>query len=97
MVSLDSLHGLGNFRLAVLDDMTFVQNAVDELLRDSSEIADVVPEYIVGSDQDIELGELLELRAPLLDVTGVHERPEVVCIFLDFVIPVVGQRGRTND
>lgn len=95
MVRSKELDGFGKFRLPVLDDVTFVEDAVVPV--DGSEEVDVVPDHLVGSDDDVEGGEGRLKETPLLEGSDVDDWTKVFGELEDLVVPVAGEGGRADD
>jgi len=91
------LDGLGRFRLAVLDHVTLVQNAV--VPAQGGKKVDVVADDVVRGDDQIVARDSLPESHPLRRRSGVMQRIQVLGAdeFLHFVDPVTRQCGRADD
>ena len=95
MVRSKELDGFGKFRLPVLDDVTFVEDAVVPV--DGSKEIDVVPDHLVRSDDDVEGGKGGLEETSLLEGSDVDDWTKVLGELEDLVVPVAGEGGRADD
>ena len=89
------LHGLGQLRLCVLDDVTFIENAIVPV--HVLEAADVVPNDFVRGHYHVIRLQLREQLVPFSRVSGVEHRLQVLRVLKDLVVPVASESGRADD
>lgn len=89
------LDSLGELRLPVLDDVTFVKDAVVPI--DLAEPLGVVASDVVGRDDAVVLGDGTNNALALDARTGVDECANILRVGVDLVLPVTGEGRRADD
>jgi hypothetical protein len=95
MIGFNHLYSLRELRLGVLDDVAFVQDAVEEV--DVFEGLDIVSYGLVRSDDNVVILELGKDRAALTRAARVENRSKMITELSNLVVPVACERGRTHD
>lgn len=88
MICLNAFHRLGQLRFRVLDDVTFIQNAVMPVHR--LQTGNIVPDDLVRGNHNVVVRQFLEQFSAIPRISGVHDGLQVVRVLEDFVVPVTG-------
>jgi len=73
--------------------MALVEDHVEE--GEGLELLDLVTEFVIGDDEDIEVGGVLEEGLLVIGGAFVDANTDVIEVFLDLCVPVIGDRGWT--
>lgn len=93
--SLDALDGLRQLGLRVLDDVTFIEDAVVPV--DVLQARDVVPDDLIRSNHDIVGLQLGQELVPFTRVPGVEDRLQVLRVLQDLIVPMTRERRWAHD
>lgn len=89
------LDRLRKFRLRILDNVALIKNAVMPI--HLLQRVDIIPDDFVRGDDDVVVLQLWEHPVPFARVPRVHDRLEIVDVFLDLVEPVASQSWWADD
>lgn len=95
MYGLDTLDGLRQLGLRVLDDVTFIEDAVVPV--DVLQARNVVPDDLIRSDHNVVGLELGQELVPFTRVPGVEDWLQVLRVLQDLIVPMTRERRWAHD
>jgi len=95
MVCADALDCLGKFGFCVLDDVTFVKDAIVPI--NLLQSGNLVTDDLVRRYDNIVLLQLWHKSLTFASIPDKHDRLQIIGVLEDLVVPMPSQGRRTND